>query len=245
MKKLAAVLAATATAALFSASASDVSASTITKQYKATSADGNNADHSLWISGGLGNGIGSDFDFIPAGTLTQYDTDLMSLTGTVVSQSDASASFIVDFQYDKDFTDENSNVFTPKFKSENGSKEVPGVTEYWNLAGGTLTGTGILNGLNLTVERKPPNGPYATQIGPSDGSNEGANNKNVNLGMANWFTISVVAGDCKSKFCAGLSSNNRQGDINIDLHAAPLPAGVLLLLTGIAGFGVARRRKAA
>jgi hypothetical protein len=108
-------------------------------------------------------------------------------------------------------------------------------TFYRNLTGGTLIGTGILAGLNLTVTRKPIDGPWATQIGGSNGTNNGANNKNKNFGMANWFMINVTTATCR--ICSNNSVianlNGKQGDINIDLVPVPVPAAGFLLIGGL------------
>ena len=171
----------------------------------------------------------------------------MNLSGTVVSQDNANAGFVIDFDYNKFFVTNGSVAFTPTFKSENGSASASDAI-LRNLIGGTMTGTGILAGLNLSVTRLPANGSDATQVGSSPGTGtRGANNKNDNLGMANWFKITVDSSACGT-FCTTNASeisslNGRQGDINVDLAPVPLPAGMLLLLTGIAGLGAARRRK--
>ena len=226
------------------------SASAILGDYKASSAVGSgtqNSDHSLWIANGLGGSIGSDFDFSPDGLLSVLGDGTMNLSGTVVSQDNTSAGFVIDFDYNNVFVTDGGAAFTPTFKSENGSASASD-TILRNLTGGTMTGTGILAGLDLSVTRLPENGSDATQVGSSPGTGtRGANNKNENLGMANWFKIAVVSSACGA-FCAdnatAISSlNGRQGDINVDLAPVPLPAGMLLLLTGIAGLGAARRRK--
>jgi hypothetical protein len=84
----------------------------------------------------------------------------------------------------------------PAFKSENGSAEVLGSTIYRDLEGGTLIGFGLLAGLDLTVSRNPVNGNFATQIGPSNGTDIGANNKNKNYGLANWLFLTVTSNTC-------------------------------------------------
>ena len=228
------------------------SAATMTKQFDATSAVGNGSDHSLWFKLGIGGAAYTDFDFDPAGTLTLFDDDTMTLVGSTTSQNipeigGVAAGFEIDFSYNNVFTN-SGGAFTPEFKSENGSVEVLGQTFFRNMTGGTLTGTGILDGLVLTVERLPEEGPEATQIGPSDGVNEGANNKNTNYGMANWFKITGITDACTSTFCDSVTDDfayldGSQGDINIDLAPVPLPAGLLLLLTGIGGLAAVRRTK--
>jgi opacity protein-like surface antigen len=45
-------------------------AAPVTAKYKASSAVGSGANHSLWISTGLGSGVGTDFDFDPLGLMS-------------------------------------------------------------------------------------------------------------------------------------------------------------------------------
>lgn len=233
--KLKLVLAAIATVALTSGTAI---AATISAQYQATSAVGSGADHSLWISGGLGGGVGSDFDFDPAGLFTLFSNGLATLTGKVVSQTNAGAWFDLAFNYDSTF------LQTPNFKSENGSVAT-GDTFYRDLEDGTLIGGGILAGLNISVTRAPVNGYYATQIGSGTAQNNGANNKNNNFGMANWFKISITSATCSictTSQISNLVANGGQGDINVDLTPVPVPAAGLLLVGALGALGVLRRR---
>ncbi|MEM9796250.1 MAG: VPLPA-CTERM sorting domain-containing protein [Pseudomonadota bacterium] len=216
--------------AAFAAFASMGSASTITT-FDATSAVGSGADHSIWLSNGITNTIGREFDFRPAGRFAINSDGTATLTGQVVSQDDGASGFTVAFNYDSTF------LQTPIFKSENGS--TPGADlRFYDMEGGTLTGYGALAGLNLSVARAPVDGTYATQVGT------GANNKNGNLGMANWFKVFIDEANCL--VCAGPDFRLRdgsQGDVNVDLVATPLPAGGLLVLTGIGAMAALRRRR--
>jgi len=229
------------TVTALSAGAASASPVTITDQYYVTSAIGtnNSADHSLWISGGLGEGIGTDFDFDPAGLFTLFSDGLATLTGVVVSQNDAGAWFDLSFNYDSVFS------ITPAFKSENGSVSTPD-TFYRDLEGGTLIGGGILAGLDISVTRAPVYGPYATQIGAGTANNNGANNKNNNFGLANWFKISIDSATCSicsNSEIAALVNYGGQGDINVDLTPVPVPAAGLLLVGALGALGFLRRRK--
>lgn len=236
---------------------SSAHAATLTTSYSVTSAVGSGNDHSLWIRNGLGGGIGSDFDFKPAGLFSLFDDGTATLTGTVVSQNDMNSGFKLSFNYDNTYPFEGG----PQFKSENGSAAVVGQTIYRDLESGTLSGFGVLEGLNLAVSRRPANGPYATQIGPSNGKNIGANNKNKNFGMAHWLTLQIIYPEpdknsdnvqrlfsdeyeYRCEICERYAHlNGRQADINVDLNPVPLPAPVLLMLSGLAGlFGFSRRK---
>lgn len=224
------------------------SAATIDARYNATSAVGSGADHSVWFSRNIG-ASGKDFDFDPAGLFTLYSDGVATLTGRVVSQNKPNAWFDLSFNYDNDF----SATQIPTFKSENGSVATPD-SFYRDLKGGTLTGGGILAGLNLSVTRAPADGKYAAQIGEGTDTNNGANNKNNNFGMANWFKIAVVDSDCRLLLCEAKAGGNgqtrsfnrlngRQGDVNIDLAPVPVPAAGLLMIGALGALGILRRRR--
>jgi len=229
----------TFTAALAAAvfAAGTALSASVTDHFYATSAIGSNADHSLWISGGLGHGIGSDFDFSPKGSFKLFDDGTATLTGDVVSQTKANAGFKLSFNFDDTF------LQTPSFKSENDSVQTPD-TIFRDLESGLLTGTGILEGLIVSVSRLPVDGKYAAQIGPGTATNNGSNNKNQELGLAVWLKLKVESATCM--ICANNSKiaglNGRQGDINVNLTPVPLPASGLLLVGGLAGFAAMRRK---
>lgn len=215
------------------------SAATMTAQYEATNAVGNGANHSLWLATSL-NGNKS-YTFSPAGVFTLYDDGTGSLTGTAYANNDAASGFQVSFQYD-------DPTFSADFKSENGSAAGADIF-YKFLTGGTLTGYGAFQGLNLVVSAMPAydgvddGDDYAVQIGSSNGSTEGPNNKNMNFGMAHWMSILADAQTCSSQFCFEFG-NRVQGDINVDLKPVPLPASAFLLFGGLAALAAGKRRRA-
>ncbi len=236
-------------AAMSAFAATSAMAVTLTEQYDATSAVGSGSNHSVWIAPGISkyHNIGSRFSFNPAGLFSLYSDGTATLTGMAESHDKAGSGFKVSFNYDSTF------LQTPTFKSENGSKEVLGETFFRDVEGGTLMGYGILAGLNLAISRLPTDGKYAAQIGPSDGDNIGANNKNKEFGMAHWFKISVLNNDCKiCSYWTKKKLHGAQGDVNVNLEGGPvggqvpLPASGLLLFGGLAGLaGLCRKRRAA
>jgi opacity protein-like surface antigen len=237
------------TAAVLAVGASAASAASVVQEWTATSAVGSGSDHSLWISTGLGNGVGKDFDFVPGGAFRMFDDGTGTLTGNVESQNNAGSGFAVSFDYDSDFS--GNTVTNPVFKSENGSVETAD-TFYMDMEGGSLTGFGLLAGLNLNVSRMPADGRFATQIGSGTATENGANNKNNEFGLANWFFITIdgtpTCAICSNNsVLASLSSKfgGVQGDINLNLTPSPvpLPASGLLLLAAAGGLTGLRRRK--
>ena len=227
------------------------SAASMTAMYEVSSAVGSGSDHSLWFSEGLqpdntmSNHIGKDFDFLSGATMKMFDDGTARVEGEVVSQDHNNAGFMVDYQ----FGSVASLPFTPEWKESNGSK--PGAdAQLMDLVGGTLTGTGVLAGLNLSVTRMPVNGPYVTQIGTGiDASTPGGNIKNADLGMAVWFFTHIQSATCVVCTTA-LQSNlaGENGDMNVNLRVlpvvapVPVPASGLLGLAGLGAFAAVRRR---
>jgi len=231
------VLAAAATVTTISGA----SAATLESSWTATSAIGSGADHSMWLSHGLGNGIGKDFNFTN-GLLNLFDDGTGTLTATAVSQNNANAGFTVSVRYDNTF------LQTPKFKSENGSVAT-GDTFFRDMESGTLTGFGVLAGLDASLTRMPADGKYATQFGSGTATSNGANNKNNQFGMANWFNFSIDQANCaicsnNSVLDGIINAGSVQGDFNLNLAPVPLPASGWMLIAAAGGLAGMRRRKA-
>ncbi len=225
--------------ACFVASASAAQAGNIS--YDASSYDTVEGSHSIWIQTGIA-GLGTDFNFDPTGI---FDTDMANwgrLYGSVFAagEEDPDNGFTIDFSYNGD-TDARTG-----FKNGGGGFD-GGVLDpsiyFLNMTGGTMTGFGsLLDGVELSVTRKPYDGTLATQIG------EGANDKNGEFGLSNWFMVECVV--CSPSIFEQV--NGSQGDVNINLAATdrqvepvPLPAAGWLLLASVGGLAAAKRRKTA
>ncbi|MEY1557463.1 VPLPA-CTERM sorting domain-containing protein [Yoonia sp. R2331] len=208
--------------------------------------------HSLWFSG-LGAPLGKHFHFDPSGLFNTDMTSWGQLLGTVTSANDSTNGFQVSFNYDGDTT--GLGAFKNGGGGMTGGSAVPGTNGVWggtlnpdifflNMTGGTLTGFGDkLGGIKLDVTRKPSNGIMAAQIGT------GANDKNGNFGMSNWFyTICDVCSNAQYDFTSAF--NNKQGDVNVNLVPnggnltdVPLPAAGWMLIAGLGGLAAAKRRR--
>ena len=201
--------------------------------YTLSSAIGSGSDHSVWLTV-FTQKKHRDFDF-GEGASFVLDDDGALLTGDVFADNGREGGFTINFEYTTDLPTYASADGEPTFKSENGSQENAS-TSYLHLVSGQLTGFGVYENANFvaTAFPDPENEAYATQLG------FGANNKNDNLGLANWFTITAAA-DCTSWVCDQAEGEVR-GDVNIDLAPVPLPAAGFLLLAALGGMGVAGRR---
>lgn len=213
--------------------------------FKASSAIGSGADHSIWLSNGVSDSLtNKDFDFMPDGILELDANYNGTLTGTVKSQdATVDGGFTVLFN----FASAVGMSPAAKFKSENSSvlSSIDGFLA--NMTGGTLTGFGDLLGLNIDVSlMRGKNDEYAVQVGSGENGNNGANNKNTNFGMAFWFTSNATSTNCAvcDSSTAGRLTNV-QGDVNIDLAPVPVPAGAFLTLTGLGAIASIRRRRRA
>ena len=245
MRRLLSIAAAAAAFSFFSvASATTFSA---TSAVSDPTLHGGNSDHSVWLpffeslSGTPlnGNSNGSDFDFVPEGFFVVNPDGSAQLTGTIFSQVDPSFAFevVVDFigLAGPGSGGPKQELRACAYNGGCGNID-PNTWSYFSLTGGTFTGLGSLAGIAFDVTERPENNVHPAQTGV------GANNKNGNVGLSVWFYLTLT-GQCDNVLCDDIAQLDRiVGDFNLNLSETPLPAGVLLFLTGLAGFGAARRR---
>ncbi len=211
-------LSAIATVAL---SAGVTSAATVTAQSNTTSIVGSQENRDVWLSLGTA-GHGENFNLDPSGTMTFFSDGTSTLEGKVVSEADDNAWFDLSFNY-----------------VENG-------TSHRSLESGTLTGGGVLSGLELSVTATllPATSAQQTGIGTANRNNGG---QNSGSGVASWFNINVdsVANCliCLKRPGAIRALQNGQGSVNFQLTPVPIPATGVLLIGAIGALGFLRRRK--
>lgn len=219
-------------------SAVGASAATITAQYNVTSAENGafgpgSGGHSVWLpSETPGGGSADHFDFDMAGSFQIFDDGSATLTGTAVHETSGAAN---GFTVSANFQLATNGPYAGKRELSNAAYSDTGggpidvsTWEFYNLTSGTLTGFGSFSGRVLGLSEAPSDGSAPFQIG------FGANGKNTNFGGSGWFY-----------YTAGAGTPQYRGDFNVDLAAVPLPASMLLLMGGIGGLGLMRKRKAA
>ena len=206
-----------------------------------------NNDHALWlpffrtVSGTplTGNANSADFNFVWDGNFTLESNGYATLTGQVASQVDANFGFDVTFNFRQRDGAGASGVKRQLRNSayiENGGSVDTSSFRFFDLEGGSFTGTGALAGVNFGVQNRDSNMLFPLQLG------EGANGKNGNLGASVWFSLFTDNG-CTNSLCDAIAAQNLVGDVNIDLQPVPIPAAFLLFGTGLAGLSAMRRRK--
>lgn len=208
--------------------------------YDATNVTTGNNDHTFYFGSAPFGGGNKHWQFEGGMGLFETFTDgFAKVTGTIFQnapQADAANRFDVDVTF--------KLVDGPM----NGLKCGGGCADSANwdhyvFDDATLTGiAGAVSGLVLGLDNRP-NMPIG-QFG------NGANDKNAGLGFSDWFKWSVETANGHFGLMQGDSG---YGDINLNLadngggnrplNPVPLPAGGLLLLSGLAGVGAMRKFK--
>lgn len=228
------------TAVVLSATSAFAATSNFDGNYDVLNANG--GEHGVWLNRFLidsnGNTLSGNYNYwgIADGSFV-YDGMNATLTADVVNYGDSDLTLTLNMDLTRTLTAPASP------KCEQGGCDTSD-WEYFTIdPTATLTGYGDLAGLVLEMTEHPSVGVHPPQIGI------GANSKtNSELGFAVWFDWTVTSGangvaGSDYGFDGTSLGNSQHGDINIALAPVPLPAGAVLLFTGLAGLGVMRRRR--
>ncbi|MEO1426474.1 MAG: hypothetical protein AAFU58_06760, partial [Pseudomonadota bacterium] len=178
-----------------------------------------NNDHAIWlpffrsVSGTplTGNSNSADFDFVWDGRFEVMDNGYATLSGKIANQVDMDYAFDVTFNFrqrDGAGPDGVKRELRGSAYTENGGPIDTGSFSFFDLEGGSFTGTGALAGVNFGVENRAGSMTFPLQFG------EGANGKNGNLGASVWFSL-YTDNVCKNALCHELNAQNLIGDVNI------------------------------
>lgn len=191
--------------------------------YHATNVTSGSQDHTFYFNpaiGGTNTNTHKHWQFDGVGIFTVNGTGVgatATLTGDIVQNGLPNNKFHVDLSFTNGVT--GPNAHGPKC---GGDCTDAANWQFFELVSGSLTGfSGVVDGLMLSLSHRT--GTPLPQLG------DGANDKNDEFGFSTWFSVN--------------NQSNQYGDINLNLSPVPLPAGVVLLLTGLAGLGAARRFK--
>lgn len=239
LKFMKAAVAATALCVGFGAQAATVESS-----YAVTSTTNKNGvEIAFGWDYSLGSGLSRVFGFKDPGELTIFDDGTATITGTVFNADDMSSGFVLDLNMDSTF------LQAPKFKDVFNRAVEHGNERYFDFETGTAIGFGVLGGLDLTLSRFPVDGDAVYQMGGGLLPDIGANQHTNEFGASVWFGVETI----DSATCAICSNNQVVDDLagkQLDLVAnlepissVPLPAGMVLLLSGLGLMGAVSRRR--
>lgn len=197
--------------------------------------------HGLWLPYFVGDGSWDDNAWSIKSGSAKYEGNNLSLYGTAVNEVDG-VNYSLDFAFSVYQVDHAGGLYCGRAACsavKGGPEEQNAV--FFDMADtgtmGTIWGTAgtILDGVEIGVTMRPlPDKPG--QLG------YGGNWVNADFGYSNWLEYEVLANSTQYGKSVGYKRN---GDVNLDLIATPLPAGLPLVLTGALGFYFVRRKQKA
>lgn len=211
--------------------------------YDATSVNTNGNLHTFWFPGLEAS---SDYYQFVGGPGTFVVTNTTArLTGTIAQNGNAGNSLDIDINFNYLQTGTGNGVSGKTGGVPNPESSFTDLWDFFSYGSAMVTGTAGSNfdGLRIDLSLRPSTGAMPPQLGNYADDKGGSG-----LGFSGWYFWTVT----DNGGISGLGSSG-SGDINLQLTSrppdqvppVPLPAGIVLLLSGL-GFGaIVTRRRAA
>lgn len=183
-----------------------------------------------------------------SGSEFRVNGDAAKLVGTATNAVDPALAFVFELefarssqsnlgycQYDGNADPDCDSAFTQNLIATN--QVDPSSWDFFELLGGTFTGTDLLAGVTYDISDKSGHQPQVGIGGNAIDTDD--------LGLSMWFTFMRTDGG-PSTIGGYTLLDQGGGDFNIDIASMPLPAAGWLLIAGLGGmFAMGRRNKAA
>ena len=211
--------------------------------FDATSVTTNGNAHSFWFAGNP-FGASAYWQFEGGAGTLEVDNNTATLSGSIVQNNATQNKFDVNVSFNLAAGPSSAGIKCGAFGNNAYCNNVADGTttvaaslfdgwSHYTFGSATLEGvSGVVDGLDLALSDRT--GRAIGQLGWGASDKRGKSD-----GFSDWFNWTVTNNDSGLR----LTSTSGSGDINVFIAPIPLPAGGVLLLSGLFGLGAMSRRR--